>query len=352
MGGLRLGLFWRCAFGLALGGCSEESLPTGELQPAVETPSPEVVYAPRAEVAEDQMPPTIQPAFVDDLEYVEEGTVEARRVVYRVSLRVPRNLGNGHAGVAMPAAELDIDVSWDRLRARFVGTGWPVPAGSEVRIRRDQPGAYVFDDQGGRPLGPGQLAQWFEGGRLRRSASLRISSPADEEQVGPGNLVCRFIAEWSHTPPDALVRRCGEGGTPPSFRVGLWRARRTADVGVLLPKRALRADHGAAPELPARESGRAFLSPTMFARLRRLRGHRAEEQEGAPVAGMEVENRSPARIVVTVGGTPIGFVDSGERLLFPHLRPGAYAVGAMRPFGLQVAQKRARSVPSRVRLPR
>lgn len=335
-------------------GCGEDlqALPGTRLDPAAITPPPEVVFAPDDERQTEESGRVIVPAFVEDPNYARGERVPSRRVVYRVSLRVPLNLGSGHSRIPSLNAELYIDVSQDRLRARFAGPGWPVPDGSEVRIRRDQPGVYIFDGKGGRPLGPGQLAQWFEGGRLRREASLRVSVPPENEQVGPGSLVCRFIAEWSHTSPDALERRCGEGGTPPSFRVGLWRAYRTADVYVELPRPSLRADHESPPEPPSAETGRAFLAPAQFARLRPVRGARAEPEEDAPTRGVIIANTGRARMVVTVGGTPVGWIDAGAEFHFEHLERGSYAIGAMRPLGLQTAQKRTRVVPGRVRLPR
>ncbi|MFT5355939.1 MAG: hypothetical protein ACI9KE_003160 [Polyangiales bacterium] len=335
-------------------GCGEDlhAVPGTQLDPAAITPPPEIVFAPEGARAPRNERRLFIPAFVDDPEYARGERVPSRRVVYRVSLRVPRNLGGGHSRIPPLHAELYIDVSQDRLRARFVGPGWPLPDGSEVRIRRNQPGVYVFDGAGGRPLGPGQLARWFEGGRLRREASLRVSSPPENEQIGPGALVCRFIAEWSHTSPDALERRCGAGGTPPSFRVGLWRATRTADVYVELPRTALRADHEDAPLPPAAETGRTFLAFAQFARLRTVRGARGEPEDDAPERGVVIMNTSEARMVVTIGGTPVGWIDAGAEYHFEDVEPGSYAIGAMRPLGLQTAQKRTRTVPGRVRLPR
>ena len=340
---------------IALGACERELQPPpgATLGPPAETPPPEEVYAPDEVAAAAARPRyRVVPAFIPDMDYGRRTEVEAHRVIYRVSLRVPANLGSGHASLPPQNAELYVDVSNDRLRARFVGHGWPVPDGSEVRIRRDQPGAYVFDGAGGRPLGPGQLAQWFEGGRPRREASLRVAVPPNEEQVGPGPLLCRLIAEWSMVPPDSLERRCGEGGTPPSFRVGLWRAYRTADVGVVLPGSALRADHEHPPVRADGAHGGVWLSEAQFARLRQIRGAHGVPTEDAPERGLIIVNTSPARMIVTIGGTPVGWVDSHQSFHFEHIERGSYPVGAMRPLGLQMAQKRPRVVPGRVQLPR
>ena len=63
-------------------------------------------------------------------------------------------------------------------------------------------------------------------------------------------------------------------------------------------------------------------------------------------------NTGESRMVVTLAGTPIGWIDAGAEYHFEHLEAGSYAIGAMRPLGLQLAQKRVRTVPSRIRLPR
>jgi len=314
-----------------------------------EDPPPDVVYAPREEPETNEVPQRLpEPAFSADPDYASDEDVTARRLVYRATLRVPASLGIRDPSVPSTAAELHIDVARDRLRARFVGNGWPVESGSEVRLRRDQPGVYVFDGEGGRNLGPGQLAQWYEGGRLRFEPRLRVSTP--DEQAGPGDLICRLIAEWTNSSPDTLARRCGEGGAPPSFRVGLWRHERTGDVAIRMPRSALRADHEDPPDPIADETWRPFLTPQMMARLPRGR-NRPNPDDDAPAEGMVVRNRSRSRMLVTVQGTPIGWLDAGTEAHFEAIRPGIYSVGAMRPFGLQAARKRPVTVPGRVRLP-
>lgn len=323
-----------------------------EIAEPLEGLTPEEVYDPSGAGSGRTRAPRVVPAFSTDRDYAGDNPIQARRVVYRVTLRVPRNLGSGHSGIPTPPAELYVDVSRDRLRARFIGPGWPVPPGSEVRLRSDEPGGYIFDDEGGHPLGPGQLARWFEGGRLRREASVRIEIPPTREQSGPGALICRLVAEWSEVAPDVLARRCGEGGAPPSFRVGLWRAERTADVGVQLPASALRADHRDPPQAIPPAPSRAFLSLPMMGRLRAIRGARGEPAEDAPSEGLIVENTSPARMIVTIGGTPVAWVESGRSAHLLGIPRGSYPVGAMRPLGLQIAQKRPRVVPGHVRLPR
>ena len=323
---------------------------------------PEMVYAPdeRPTARETWDAPRTVAAFAFDRAWAGEEEVPARRIVYRVRLRVPRSLGEGHPAVRQPAAELHVDVSRDRLRARFVGVGWPVPEGSEIRIRADEPGAYVFDGRGGRPLGPGQMAQWFEGGRPKGAPSYRVEPPPTDEQSGPGELLCRFIAEWTAEGPSVVARRCGAGGASPSFRVGLWRAIRTADVRVTLPRRALRADH-LDPPSPAVEghAWQSFLTEASFEQLAprrplrpKRRGSSDEVTEDDPEHGLVVVNRGSTRIIVTVRGTPIGWVDAGVEAHFEVMRPGSYAIGALRPLGFLAAIRRPFTVPGRAVLPR
>lgn len=317
-----------------------------------EARAPAEVFRPdlRTESEEDEYP--LVPARLIDRRYDRDDPLTVRRLVYHVTVGVPLNLGSGDAALSPPDAELVIDLDLDRARVTFRGDGWPVDAGSEVRIRGDNPGLYLFDGQGGRPLGPGQLAEWFEGGHLRRAATFRISSPPEEEQVGPGALICRLIAEWAGVSPSSTERSCGRGGAPSSFRVGLWRATRTADVDFSAPTHALRADQENPPERPEVVTGRAWLDERSLARVRPMNRRRPRPEEDAPSHGLIIINRSPARMIVTAGGTPLGWINAGTELYFEGLRSGEYAIGAMRPLGLQMAQKRPRIVPGRVSLPR
>ena len=297
----------------------------------------------------------VLPAFHRDFAYDSDEEVVVRQVVYRLNLSIPRSLGTGAATVPRTAAELHLESSPDRLRARFVGGGWPVPEGSEVRVRRDQPGAYVFDGAGGRPLAPDQLSLWFEGGRKRFDPTVRIWMPDPDLQVPPGTMICRFLAEWAGIPPDSTLRRCGEGGSPPSFRVGLWRGERTADVLVRRPRRVLRADHEDPPSgvhsRHVQHSG-FFVNETMQRRLRRRWGRVPTPAEDAPERGLIVHNTGNARMIVTVQGTPVAWVDADHEVYLPGLRPGAYQVGSTRPFGLLVAPGRFVKDPGRLDLPR
>lgn len=285
--------------------------------------------------------PRVMPAFVPDEGFAASEAVPARRLVYRVALRVLPMLGERRHAFGRPSAELVVDVSETRLRARFEGAGWPVAVGSEVRLRSDQPGVYAFDGDGGRPLGPGQMAAWFEGGRVRRYPSVHLRTPPAEEQVGPGPLVCRLLAEWANHPTDSLERRCGEGGAPVAFRLGPWRADRTADVAVRRPGSALRADHLDPPELP-RDTDAPLLEPRLAARVPPVFAF--ADAEPGPHA-LTVHNGGRARSLVVVGGAAVGWVDPGATAAFEGWAPGMYQVGALRPLGAPV--KRA----ERVRIP-
>ena len=319
--------------------------------PAIgEPPSPTV----RARVRD--RPPPVLPAH-PDTESAATARVSARRYVYRVRMIVPAGLGDSSDRIARPSAELFVDVSHDRLRARFSGSGWPVGAGSEVRLRSDRHGVYLFDGEGGRPLEPRELAAWFEGGVVRRRGPpLRIypafgvlrRAPVDEDV--PGALVCALLAELAGEPrEEALMRRC-ERGAPHLFRFGFWRAEQTADVPVSLPRSALRADELDPPPPVLSEPGRAFLEPSG---LRRLSPSRPPPADAAPLEdgeGLSVVNDSAARVVVTIEGIAAGWVDAGERMSFVGLRPGSYEVGAIRPLGAVVARGPNVTVPGTFRV--
>lgn len=280
--------------------------------------------------------------------------VEARRLVYRVTLRVPRILGENPPTVSSPAAELHVDVSEDRLRARFVGAGWPVEAGSEVRLRGDRLGVYVFDPGGGRPLAPGQMAEWFQGGPPGRNPPrVWVRPPPPQEDVGSGELVCALLTEWSGHPPETLERRCADKGPPSMFRLGPWQAERTADVPVQLPRSALRSDHRDPPPPIADSQSRAFMEPALLARLEPSRRGRssapgATESGDPPAEGLRIVNQSEARLVVTASGVPVGWLDEGATGTFVGLRPGQHVIAGMRPLGQLAWRPRGVRVPATV----
>ena len=358
-----------------VGGCGEDASPRGpiddypdeelaaevleeETPPDPDAPPPPAIAdegsPTRSRDVRDRRPAPVEPAVHADTEYGTDAPVVARRYVYGVRMAVPGGLGDGGEGVTVPAAELYVDVSHERLRARFVGRGWPVPAGSEVRLRRDRPGVYVFDGVGGRPLAPRELASWFEGGEVtRRGPPLRVlptwglpqrrrqPEPDDEEE--PGELVCALLAEWSAEPWENVMRRC-ERGAPHLFRIGFWRGEQTAGVPVDLVRSAMRADEQRPPAQIPDEPSRAFLEPEALSRLPPSRAT-AEPSEDAPAEGLRVRNQSATRAIVTVDGIAIGWVDAGAEGWFVGLRPGTHEVGAIRPLGAVVQRGRLVLVP-------
>ena len=210
----------------------------------------------------------IEPATLADPEYAAPDQVPVRRLVYRVTLIVPDALSAQRPHIKVPAGELHLDVGEQRVRARFVGPGWPVDEGSEVRLRSDVPGVYVFDGDGGRPMGPGALASWFQGQpgtRARTEVELRHDiGPPDE---GPGNLLCAFMAEWSQLPRDEMMPQCN-GSIPPGFRFGPWQGDLTALVPMQLPRSLLRADAVSLPSPLPTANARALLDKVDLARIR------------------------------------------------------------------------------------
>lgn len=328
----------------------EDAPPSVEPDPA----EPPRVIAPAEPASTVDRERRIVAALEGDDDWGSSEPVEARRIVYRVTLHVPRILGDNPPTVSSPAAELHVDVSEDRLRARFVGAGWPVEAGSEVRLRGDRLGVYVFDPEGGRPLAPGQMAEWFQGGPPGRTPPrVWVRPPPPQEDVGSGELVCALLTEWSGHPPETLERRCADKGPPSMFRLGPWQAERTADVPVQLPRSALRSDHRDAPPPIADSRSRAFMEPALLARLEPSRRRRssaalAAETEDPPAEGLRVVNQSEARLVVTASGVPVGWLDEGATGTFVGLRPGQHVVAGMRPLGQLAWRPRGVLIPATV----
>lgn len=294
-------------------------------------------------------------AAARDTEHDSDEPVAVRRYVYRLRLAVPAALGS-NGGLETPGTELLIDASAARLRARFVGSGWPVDAGAEVRLRGDSPGAYVFDGAGGRPLLPGEMSEWFEGGPRRAGPPLVVRRDPAMPTGESGLLVCALLAEWSGEPREAVVRRC-DGRAPLGFRIGLWRGERTADLAVQVPARSLRSDELEAPEVVGDVESRAFFDPASLSRIEpaSARGEDPEPTDPlAPREGLLFVNESPTRVIVTVGGVPIGWVAPRASATFIGLRPGLARVGAMRPLGSIAMRPRLLSLPARtvLRAPR
>ncbi len=357
------------AVSLLLAGCDEPP-PTADPALAV-APHVEIEEQEPLAVAEEDLPPAIAdsapdadealgppavaPAAAVDVAYDTDDPVDVRRFVYRVALDVPSVLGERGGEVETAAAELYVDVSEERVRARFAGPGWPVAGGSEVRLRGDSPGAYVFDERGGRPLVPGELAAWFEGGPPRAGPILVVRrDPALRGGVdpGPGMLVCALLAEWSGEARENVMRRCATGA-PLGFRVGYWRGERMADVTVQSPRREIRADHVDPPELPARATTRAFLEPSALAHLaprrvsRDLEASPSDGRGPPPEQGLVLVNESEARIVVVVDGVAVGAVDALESGVLEDVPSGGHEIAAMRPLGAVVMRPRELLLPAR-----
>jgi len=295
--------------------------------------------------------PRIAPAPVPDVDYQSDDLVDAVHLVYRVTFRIPQVLGDPPDTLPRPTAELHIDVSEDRLHARFAGPGWPVDPGSVVRIRRDRGGAYVFDGQGGRHVGAGMLASWFQGGSLGRGQpAVGVRRASGSGSGAPGELICALLAEWSSRSRSELERRCGEGGAPLIFRVGAWRGQRTAEVLAQVPRSTLRADHESPPETIASSTSRPFMEESVLARVPLARRVRRGEVLPPPTGSVRVQNDGPTRIVVTVGGMPLGWVDRGAIGTFGGLVPGEHVVGAMRPLGGLALSPHRRDVPLELRI--
>lgn len=327
--------------------------------PPADAPAPpaigETLSAPRLRAPHDREPAPARRAAHHDRAYASDETVHAARYVYRVRMVVPPGLGTSTDRIALPAAELVIDVSQDRLRAQFIGSGWPVPAGSQVRLRRDRPGVYLFDGAGGRPLEPGELARWFEGGHVtRRGPPLRIiahglsrpdEDPSEPLEEIPGELVCALLAEWAGEERENHMRRC-HAGAPQLWRLGFWRAEQTARVPLEVPRSALRADEHDRPDPIRSEHSRAFLEPEALSRIR----PKVPAGEGLPRGGLRVRNASATRVILTAQGIVIGWVDAGHEGWFEGLEQGTYRVSALRPLGAVVLRQQSVVVPGVTRV--
>lgn len=295
----------------------------------------------------------VRPDFTADAEFTDDTPVEAHRIVYRFRTEVPGMFGAGIESVPRSATELLLLVTQDRLRARFSGPAWPVHAESEVRVRGDRPGVYVFDGSGGRPLGPGQMAHWFDGGPPLRHVRvwLRMDPPRSELDVGA--MICRFLAEWTSSSVDRLIAQCG-GGVPRWIRIGPYVGDRTADVEVMVPRRQLRADHEEPPPRIPGPTSWTYHQPTAYRRMlpRPRPPARIEQPEAPPgLRGLRVRNRGRVRMVVTLDGTALGAVDAGAEADFPDVPDGVFMVGGMRPLGGLAATPRLARVPGVVEMP-
>jgi len=287
-----------------------------------------------------------RPAVMPDEVEASDEPVPVARLVYRASFYVPASFRDRRVAVRAPAGELHVDVSANRLRARFVGPGWPVPEGSEVRLRADLPGVYLFDGRGGRSLGAGELAGWFEG-RERKQADVvawvsRDYAPPTGKPL-PTELVCALIAEWSHQKRELLVHRCEEGYVPPGFRLGPWSGELTAVLPMEMPRRLLRADEADPPPPPRQSTSGVLLEAAALGRIPLSRA-----LPGPEPATLSIDNRTDTRAIVIAQGVPVAWVEAGAAVDIEGLRPGTYSIGAIRPLGILRMQPRLLRVPNQI----
>lgn len=289
-----------------------------------------------------EAPVTYAAAALPDDRYATDRLERVRRLVYRVSFIVPPSFRHRRRAIRPVPGELHLDVAADRLRARFVGPGWPIHDGAQIRLRKDVPGVYVFDGDGGRWLGPGQMAAWFEGrpdGRSRSSVRIRREF-GKLESDNLSLLVCALLAEWTNQRRAALEPRCRGGSLPPGFRFGPWRAEITAVVPMELPRRALRADEVAPPPPITPGKGATILATAERAQLEPRRNGAK-----AGLTSLEIANSTPGRLMVLAQGLPVAWVDAGANLTLDGLPAGLYRVGAIRPFGILHRSPKPQPVP-------
>lgn len=347
---------------LVASGCSRCAPPPVEPPPPPldEAPATSPPSAPETVVVHALTPDApdyvIEPAFrPDDAGNV---MVRARRLVYRFTVRLPWGLGQARSDIATPTGELRVDVAGKRLRAQFVGTGFPVDEGSEVRMRVDLPGTYVFDGRGGRPVGTGQLAAWFQSGPGARGVEMTVRDSAPDETVVV-DLVCRLFGEWAGASIASVRRTCGADGLPTRMTFGPYRVERTAEAVIELPERSMRADDRDPPEglthvvstrLHAAET-LARLSPSVDDPPERR--PRAGEPPVVVTNGVRIENRTGARVLIAIDGVALGWVDPGAPpIVYEGMPPGGYVIGAMMPLGGSASYGRAYRLPTRVILER
>jgi hypothetical protein len=283
----------------------------------------------------------VTPAPVADRQFDSDEPVQVRRLVYRATIDLPQGLRAPHTPVLPSPSELHLDVAVDRLRGRFVGPSWPVDEGSELRMRADIPGVYMFDGSGGRPLAPGHLASWFNGDEgeqfPRQPVTVRAESGPSAE--GPSDLVCALIAEWTAQPRSALDQWCENGTLLQKFKFGVWSFDLTAIVPMAMPRSQLRADAVALPKPLSSFRARHLLDTRDIERLAPIVIRPAANQGLAPIdAGppgsgvLRAENRGSTRMLLVVQGVPIAWLQPRAATELTGFMPGYYRVGAVRTY--------------------
>lgn len=334
---------------LALAGCAGPEPPPALGTAEIVTPEPPPPEPARVvlegETADEGSRRVIPASHVD--ERASPSPIRVRRLVFRFEIRVPWGLGAGQSEIPTPTGELTVDLAGPRLRARFSGQGFPVDEGAEIRMRVDEPGTYVVDGKGGRPLTTGQLASWFQGGIGPRVTEMRVRTRAEEERETV-DFVCRLFGEWAGSSMYNVRRTCASDGLPTRFYFGSYHVERTAEVWLTMPERALRADHLDVPTL------RHEPSVVFHDRIMRERVHpssddppnRRPEPEAPEVTdGVLVESQLVTRALVTVSGVPIGWLDPGARAHFDGIATGGYVISALMPLGGSAAIARAYELP-------
>ncbi len=309
-----------------------------------------VGYPPPSAAVSPSLAP-LQPATLADRAFESDEQVPVRHLVYRVSFIVPTELRGQRPPLRAPAGELHIDVARERLRARFVGPGWPVDEGTELRLRSDIPGVYLFAGHGGRPLAPGQLAAWFQGQENGRARStLRVHREVGASGDGPGELVCALLAEWTRQDREEVLPRCAGGSLSPGFRFGPWSAELTAILPLTRSRQKLRAD-AEDPPLPIRAwPGRAMLEPAELGRLSAARVRTELRATSTEPGVLLVDNATEARAIVVVEGVPVGWAYPHSQVRFAGFTEGDYHVGAVRPFGQPATRATLLHIPGTLRV--
>lgn len=340
---------------VALKGCDDPELYEAPVPPEPEPvvhvpPPPESIVREATAARPEDLPREVIPAAAPDTAYVDPSPEPIRRVVYRFTLRFI-GAAERDSSLPLPGGELSLDVTADRLRADFRGNGWPVPAGAQVRMRLEQSGAYVFDNTHGKPLGVGALSMWFSGGRATETIELSVRRTEASDEPHVTSMVCRFFAELAAAPVDRTARRCAEDGMPTLLRLGPYLVERTADVGIVAARSTMRADEIDPPVRIYADPNRPFLSPEELARL--VPSNEIPERDphgpSPPERGLRVENRSDARVLVTIDGTPIGYLDANAEQTYIGLPEGTYTVGGLRPLGGLRLRPRTVMLPAHVR---
>lgn len=360
-----------------LSGCPSEAEPTkvAATEPATK---PTTAATPTAETTDDSSPtepaiawasdvhtlneserapkgPSHERAVIPDRAYASNTLIAVRRLVYRVHFLVPKSFREHRTLVRPPAGELTLDVSNDRLRAHFTGPAWPLREGTQVRLRRDTLGVYVFDGSGGRQLSPGQLALWFEGRGSPRAthASVRVRRETGKVAPGPGELVCALLAEWTGQARDNVMRRCIHGALPPGFAFGPWRAELTAVVPMELPASQMRADELDPPTLPRPTNIRPVLASHEMAQIQPLRAQPGDVPSDTPPGEdttLTITNHNDARALVCAAGVPVAWIDGNTEGVIHGLATGRHMIGALRAFGGLSLTRRAVQVPGELTL--